>query len=137
MLLERKAKTAHLLAQWKVKVAQNWDDIQVVKVNYTDSKNDALKMGDKFVAEVSIDLKDLKAEDIGIEFVYGQKNIENQITKYIGVYPLIFERKEAGVATYRVEISTQLSGVYDFAFRIFPTNPLLPHRQDFPLIKWC
>jgi glucan phosphorylase len=136
-LLERKAKAAHLLAQWKVKVAQNWDDIQVVKVNYTDSKNNALKMGDPFVAEVSIDLKDLKPEDIGIEFVYGQKNIENQLTKYIGVYPLAFERKDANIATYRVEISTQKSGVYDFAFRIFPMNPLLPHRQDFPLIKWA
>jgi len=24
----------------------------------------------------------------------------------------------------------------DFAFRLFPVHELLPHRQDFPLVKW-
>jgi hypothetical protein len=27
-------------------------------------------------------------------------------------------------------------GVFDYAFRVFPKNPLLANRQDFSLMMW-
>ena len=38
--------------------------------------------------------------------------------------------------TYYCEIPITSAGVFDFAFRIFPKNNLLPHRQDFSILKW-
>jgi hypothetical protein len=39
-------------------------------------------------------------------------------------------------AVYTCEIGIERAGVYDFAFRVYPKHPLLPHRQDFCLVKW-
>ena len=43
---------------------------------------------------------------------------------------------ENGKATYQVEVLPERTGMYQVGTRIYPKNPLLPHRQDFPLVKW-
>jgi hypothetical protein len=39
-------------------------------------------------------------------------------------------------AVYCCNVPIEKAGVYDYVFRLFPKHPLLPHRQDFPLVKW-
>jgi hypothetical protein len=34
------------------------------------------------------------------------------------------------------KIPMEKAGVYEYGFRIFPTHPLLAHRQDLALVKW-
>ena len=41
-----------------------------------------------------------------------------------------------GKADIRQEIDFLFSAVFRFGLRIFPSNPLLPNKQDFPLLKW-
>ena len=41
-----------------------------------------------------------------------------------------------GWVKYYIKVPIKHAGVYDFTFRVYPTNPMLPHRQDFPLVKW-
>ncbi|MDR2907842.1 MAG: alpha-glucan family phosphorylase [Bacteroidales bacterium] len=136
ILLERNGRKAHELAQWKVKVAQAWCNLEVLSVNYHNSTQKPLQMGDTFKAELVIDLKELNPEDIGIEMIYGQK-VNDQVNKLMGVNPLTLDKIEGSIATFKLLKDTHVAGVYDFAFRIFPTHPLLPHRQDFNLIKWA
>jgi hypothetical protein len=40
------------------------------------------------------------------------------------------------IVTFFIEIPTLQAGVFDYAFRLYPKHPLLPHRQDFNLVKW-
>jgi phosphorylase/glycogen(starch) synthase len=136
ILLERNGRKAHELAQWKVKVAQAWSNLEVLKVEYHNSTHRPLQMGDVFEAELVIDLKDLSPEDIGVELIYGQKK-NDSVDKLLGVDRMTLEKTEGSIATFKLSLPTTISGVYDFAFRIFPTHPLLPHRQDFNLIKWA
>ncbi|MCL2414175.1 MAG: alpha-glucan family phosphorylase [Bacteroidales bacterium] len=136
ILLERNGSKAHELAQWKVKVAQAWSNLEILSVNYHNSTHQALQMGDEFTAELVIDLKELRPEDIGVELIYGKK--ENDVVeKLIGVYEMKLTKAEGSIATFNLSFHAKMSGVYDFTFRIFPTHPLLPHRQDFNLIKWA
>jgi phosphorylase/glycogen(starch) synthase len=135
MLLERNGRKAHELAQWKVKVAQAWNNLEVLSVNYPDSTQNPLRLGDVFEAELVIDLKELAPEDIGVELIYGQKK-NDVVDKLLGVYEMKLTKVEGSIATFKLSFSASVSGVFDFAFRIFPTHLLLPHRQDFNLIKW-
>lgn len=41
-----------------------------------------------------------------------------------------------GVATYRASVLPERSGMYQVATRMYAKNPLLPHRQDFGLVRW-
>ncbi len=136
ILLEQNGRKAHELAQWKVKVAQAWDNIEVLRVEYHNSTQNPLQMGDTFCAELVIDLKELRSEDINVEMIFGQK-VNDRVDKLFGVLPMTLTKTEGSVATFHLDHITQKAGVFDFAFRIFPTHPLLPHRQDFNLIKWA
>ena len=41
-----------------------------------------------------------------------------------------------GWVKYYIKVPITRAGVYDFTFRVYPINKMLPHRQDFPLVKW-
>ena len=41
-----------------------------------------------------------------------------------------------GVAKYEASILPERTGMYQVATRMYAKNPLLPHRQDFELVKW-
>jgi hypothetical protein len=40
------------------------------------------------------------------------------------------------IVTFTCDIPIDQPGVYNYVFRLFPKNSLLPHRQDFNLVKW-
>ena len=44
--------------------------------------------------------------------------------------------QEGSVALYRIEVTADSPGLLMLAIRIYPKNGLLPHRQDFALVKW-
>ena len=39
--------------------------------------------------------------------------------------------------TYTLNYMPDEAGMFDVALRIYPSNPLLPHRMDFALVKWA
>ena len=43
---------------------------------------------------------------------------------------------EGSLATFEAAVLPEHTGMYQVGKRIFPKNPRLPHRQDFPLVKW-
>jgi len=60
----------------------------------------------------------------------------NRIDELLFTEELNIVESGPGWARYRVDVPIYRAGVYDFTFRIFPKNPLLPHRMDFSLLKW-
>ena len=92
-------------------------------------------MGEKLKTEVTLDLNELDANDIGIEIVFGQKK-NDEIHDIIFVNEMKPTKIDGKIVTYSTDIFVTKAGVFDYAFRIFPKNDLLPHRQDFNLLKW-
>jgi hypothetical protein len=45
-------------------------------------------------------------------------------------------KSEKNLVSFACDIPINQAGVYDYVFRLFPKSPLLPHRQDFNLVKW-
>jgi len=39
-------------------------------------------------------------------------------------------------AKYQLIFTPTKAGVYNYTFRLLPHNDLLPHQQDFPLVRW-
>jgi phosphorylase/glycogen(starch) synthase len=126
---------AREIVQWKYSVMDKWSNIEVVDVKYPDSSVRPLSMGEMFEAQISLRLNGIDAKHIGVEVVHGDKQDE-QIHKITKVFPLNLVKEIDGVAVYKCEIQVPKSGVVNFAFRVFPRHELLPHRQDFPLLKW-
>lgn len=124
------------LADWKRKVIENWDDVYVETIRVPDSTIRPLGLGDTFVAEITLNTAGLDSTDLGVEIIFGQK--ENDIVRKISFKESMKNHAEnEGKAVFRCEIPFVNSGVWDYAFRIYPSNPLLTSRMDFPLVKWA
>ncbi|MDP4281271.1 MAG: alpha-glucan family phosphorylase [Bacteroidota bacterium] len=128
-------ETARYLASWKRNVIRSWDDIRVISLNVPDSSLKPLRLGESFKAEIVLDLDGLSGEDVGIEVIFGKK-INDRVTNPVIIQELKRVSVNKNVVTFVCEIPFDQAGVYDFSFRLFPKNPLLPHRQDFSLVKW-
>ena len=126
---------ARELAKWKNEVLQKWSDIEVLEVKYPDSSIRPLNLGEHFAARISLRLNGLDAKYIGVEVVTGEKEDE-QIEEITKVFPMELEKVVEDVVVYNCDVKIPKSGVTNFAFRVFPMHPELPHRQDFPLVKW-
>jgi len=134
-LSENDYEAAKKISSWKKKMVRGWESIQVVSVNFPDSTKRPFKLGEKFVAEICLNLNELSPEDIGIEVLFGHKEMD-EVKEIFYNMEMKLISKDNSIATYQTEIFVTHSGVFDYAFRMFPKNPMLPHRQDFNLVRW-
>ena len=133
-LKENHYSEAFSLGRWRLKVLNRWEHIKMISSTYHQSTNNELLLGEKAHFEITLDLAGLSKNDIGVEVVFGQKQ-NDEMKEILFVCPLVAQ-KENGSAVYAADFEIPTSGVFDFAFRVYPCNELLPTRQEFPIVKW-
>lgn len=134
-LTKDNCKVARKIVEWKNKVLENWDKITILGTEYPDSNVRPLALGEKFNVKLKLKLENLAAEDIGVEILLGRKNADGR-QELMFVFNLKLSHKNDNTAVYKREIPITMAGIYDFTFRVYPKNKLIPHRMDFPLVKW-
>ena len=125
---------AREIVAWKEDVASKWDQIQVVSTDINDLVlSQDLRTGKPYKVSCVIDAKGL-GDSIGVELV-SYKEHDGQ-EEFEGTRELKLREIKDGLSYYELEGQLKKSGVYRFAFRMFPKNPALPHRQDFAYVRW-
>lgn len=121
------------IAAWKENVASKWDDIKVIDVHLPDSTLENAINGLPYKTEVVVDTAGL-GKEIGVELVvYSMHDGE---MKYHTVNPLTPENVDGNIVTYVLKTNFKEAGMFRYAYRIYPNNPDIPHRQDFAYVKW-
>ncbi|MPM32554.1 Glycogen phosphorylase [bioreactor metagenome] len=126
---------ARALSSWKRRIMRNWDQISVAEINVHDSTVSPLLLGQDFYASVTLNMGELRAEDLALDIIFGQKE-KDRVHKIIFKTEMKVKSVGNGQATYEVVIPNPRSGVFDYAIRMRPSNPALPNLQDFNLVKW-
>ena len=127
-------KVAREIADWKKHVRRQWQNLEVVSYTQPDA---SLELSEKneLKADLVLNLGDMKPEEIGVEMLFvstdakGKQHISESIE-------LGLVESNDGTAHFHASILPERPGMYQVATRIYPKNSLLPHRQDFPLVKW-
>ena len=135
VIIGKNYEMARYIAAWKRKIMRGWNNIEVVSVKTPNSTQKPLQLGEPFNAEIMLDLNELSGTDIGIEVLFGKK-VNDVIEEPSFIKEMKLEKAERNMASYTCNISINQAGVYDYIFRLYPKNPLLPHRQDINLVKW-
>jgi alpha-glucan phosphorylase-like protein len=128
-------KLAHEIDAWKTKIRAGWHHLEVKRIAVPDPSKRTLALGDEFVAELELKLNGIKASDLGIDILFGQKEMDT-VKKFMLKEEMHLVDSPEGIAKFTCRIPMEKVGVYHYAFRLYPKNSLLPHRQDFNLIKW-
>lgn len=141
-LAERSAKLAandfaeaKEIAAWKDKMRKAWDGVNVLKIKQFDLNKSNIKAGDRYMTEVQVYVNGLDPHDIGIELVVANPIKDDKVTIDRKLQLHFIEQKE-NIATYGLDQVIHDNGTYDIAVRLYPKNPKLPNRMDFPLYKW-
>lgn len=128
-------ENVRLLSSWKRRILRGWESIEVVSITVPDSTKKALRLGENFVAEIVLNVNELSAGDIGLEVLFGNK-VQDEVQKISFTEEMVVAGVNGSIVTFFIEIPTLQAGVFDYAFRLSPRHPLLPHRQDFNLVRW-
>ena len=123
------------IAIWKEAVAERWDSVRLVSAE----KGEALikgqiEAGQKYDINIVLDEAGLD-NAIGIELVTLTTDKKGEDRIY-SVEPLEVVKREGNLFTFHVTHTINNAGSFKIAYRIYPKNDLLPHRQDFCYVKW-
>ena len=136
MLNKKDRRKPKELAHWKHKVLEHWKNIRVVEYDFPDVNREEFIMGNTYTGKVILDLDGLSAEEIGVEMVVTKSSGEHDVLVLGGIQEFECTRVDGSLAEYTFVQTIDETGVFDIGFRIFPKNEDLPHRMDFPLVRW-
>ena len=124
------------LAAWKEDVAANWDNFEVVSINYDDSiHTKGTEVGEEIIIDVVLDRKEMKGM-LGVELVGSQYNQEKNQLELNEVFDLDLVKTEGSKLYFKTTLAIRQTGNHKVALRVYPKNPDLPHRMDFAYVRW-
>ena len=120
------------IAAWKETVAERWDSIEVVSA--TNIADFDITSGNDLKFTVVVDEKGLD-DAVGIEVVSIETDSEGK--DHINcIDTLNLVKKENNIHTFEGTHSVNHAGTFKVAYRMYPKNADLPHRQDFCYVRW-
>ena len=137
MLEENGYRMAREIAAWKRKVSAAWDNVRVVDVQRVMMGTEAVRVGESYHFEVKVDVASLRPEDIGVEMVIARQIVGGEPVNVDRTVQLNRIASEGSLVTYALDHTPEAAGTFDIALRIYASNPNLPHRMDFALVKWA
>jgi hypothetical protein len=126
---------AREIEAWKAKMKSGWSHLEVKRIAVPDPARKSLTLGNDFIAEIELKLNGIKAEDLGIDVLFGMKEMDS-VKKILHKEEMKLAESAPGIAKFTCKIPMEKTGVFHYAFRLYPRNHYLPHRQDINLIKW-
>ncbi|MCE9047207.1 glycosyltransferase family 1 protein [Bacteroides fragilis] len=123
------------IAAWKEEVVVKWDSIEIVsKEREADIAQGDIESGKEYTITVVVDEKGLN-DAVGLELVTTYTTPEGKQHVY-SVEPFSVIKKEGDLYTFQAKHSLSNAGSFKVAYRMFPKNQDLPHRQDFCYVRW-
>ncbi|MBQ9218155.1 MAG: alpha-glucan family phosphorylase [Muribaculaceae bacterium] len=122
------------IVAWKENVDARWENIHVEgDIQVSDNLLNTVNNGKDIEATIRLNTAGL-GRSLGIELVVYQ-DMDGE-SKFYGAFPFEVVAEDGDVLTYHLAQDIKYSGMFRYAFRIFPWDDRLPHRQDFAYLKW-
>jgi starch phosphorylase len=130
------AKTKEIVS-WKENIAANWDKFEVLELHFNPTQQVGIKENEESIiyGSVVIDKKDMIG-DLGVECVMVDYDSTENKAKFIEKYEFELVKKEGSVLYFEMKKALNDPGTHQYALRVFPKNPDLPHRMDFAYVRW-
>ena len=123
------------IAAWKEEVVSKWDSIEVVSCEKSEElQRGAVESGKEYTITYVVDEKGLD-DAIGLELVSTYAGTDGKQHVY-SVEPFEVVKREGSLYTFQVKHKMENAGSFKVAYRMFPKNADLPHRQDFCYVRW-
>ena len=126
---------ARELWSWKERVRKGWQRVRVTEVSQR--SKDEVRVGDAVRVTASVELGDLRPEDVVVELYYGPTGGGHELLRG-SIVRMKVEEPEGASGRYRYagEIPTLNSGAHAYAVRVMPYSAAMSHPYETSLIRW-
>lgn len=128
---------ARQIAAWKRRVSAAWDKVKIVSVQQFDVGREPIMVNTPYRIEATVDVDGLDPNDIGVELIIAEQIEPADKIKILDKMDLAITEVNGNLVHYAINSIPTFPGSFDVALRVYPKNPLLPHRMDFALVKWA
>lgn len=135
-LTDDSLKAAVTLLKWKEKVLANWNELACVEISRPAQSDNTFYVGEDLTMQLTLKTGALTSEDLKVEMLFAKEDDKTGRVRLQAKYPFCKVSENAGTVVYQCQINTKHVGLWNFAVRIIPANPLLPHDMDFNLVRW-
>ena len=130
-MLEKDFDAAKRISSWKRRMMRAWDDIVILDIKVFEKNTETLETGTEYEGEVVLDLNEIDPEHVGVEMI-----ITENMKDLVSIQPFTLIKAEPSKAVFRAKILNDRPGTFSYGIRVYPVHELLPHRQDFGLLRW-
>ena len=138
LLLEDNARGAQELAEWKQKIAKNWNGIHGRLISPIPA---SISTSEHLPVEVEVDLNGLDADDVIVECIIGH---ESDLGQFITDCPVLFfpdSNTSGNTVIYRCDlfdtkVTSHMGGQQAFRIRLYPCHRLLNHPLECGRMIW-
>ena len=120
------------IVAWKERVASRWDDVKLVG-EITGNREEIIGRHDDAHITMQLDTAGL-GKDVKLELVVYKEQDGN--VKFHCASPFEIVKQDGDIVTYQINQPVRENGIFRYAYRAYPWNNNLPHRQDFAYLKW-
>ena len=122
------------IVEWKREVAAHWDAFTVESFRY-DETIAHVAVGEDSLFRIVVDRRELKS-NLGIDLVCTKENPENYKMEFISATPFTLVKEEGSKLHFELKMKAAEFGHLKIGFRVYPVHGQLPHRMDFPYMRW-
>jgi hypothetical protein len=126
---------AREISAWKENIAAEWDNIEVLSYSFEKPAGNVYKSGKKYVADVALKVNNIPPESVGVEYVITRLLVNGE-HEFVARGSFKQVSIKGDKCYYRAELTPEKAGSFFYGIRIYPKSSKLPHRQDFPLLRW-
>lgn len=124
------------IVKWKETTVANWNSFEIVKLDFNSNHDISINnSGNKVYATVIIDRKDLTC-DLAVECVVVDHDSINTTPQFIESYEFDLVKTDGSLQYFETNKLLNDPGSHQYALRVYPKNPDLPHRMDFAYMRW-
>ncbi len=123
------------ISAWKKTMTEEWDNIEVLNYKFEKPEENVYHSGHDYKAEITLDIKKIPKEFVGVEFVFTQLNKSGEY-EFIDSQEFKLISSRNGRCLYRANLIPEKAGTFFYGIRIYPRHKDLPHKQDFYLLRW-
>ena len=123
------------LLKWEEDVSASWSSLNCISLAQSKQLNNTFYVGENLTLKLTMQTGLLKAKDLKVELIFVERH-EDGRTVLVDKQPFHAISEENGTTIFECQLNTDNVGLWDCAIRIIPQNGLLPHDQDFNLVKW-
>ena len=134
---EQESTSAQQAANLTIVSAQNGTVSEFVVENAVtpeELQKGAIESGKEYIITYVIDEKGLN-DAVGLELVTTYAGQDGKQHVY-SVEPFDVIKKDGNLYTFQAKHKLENAGSFKVAYRMFPKNADLPHRQDFCYVRW-